>query len=127
MLAVVKFKTVTEKKTSPVQTKPLVDTLANTLAQIHIKTLGWTRADVKAKVLVDTLWYRIEEEVGTLYNTVGEVEANVLVNRVARRFALFTLKTLADKVNKIKAAAMVDTLAERLAHPEVEKLEFDSY
>ena len=105
----------------------MVDTLADTLAQIQIKTLGWTRAEVKAKAQLDTLWYRIEEEVGTLYNTVGEVEADVLVNKVARRFALFTLKTLGDKVNEIKAAAMVDTLAERLTHLEVKKLGLDSY
>ena len=76
---------------------------------------------------MDTLWYRIEEEVGTLYNTVGELEADVLVNKVARLFALFTLKTLGDKVNEIKAAAMVDTLAERLAHLEVETLGLDCY
>ena len=105
----------------------MVDTLANTLAQIHIKTLGWTQADVKRKALVDTLWYRLEEEVGTLYNTVGELEADVLVNKVARLFALFTLKTLGDKVNEIKAAAMVDTLAERLAHLEVATLGLHCY
>ena len=127
MLAIVKFKTVAEKKLAPVKGKPLVDTLANTLAQIHIKTLGWTQADVKRKALVDTLWYRLEEEVGTLYNTVGELEADVLVNKVARLFALFTLKTLGDKVNEIKAAAMVDTLAERLAHLEVATLGLHCY
>ena len=40
---------------------------------------------MKAKALVETLWHRIEEKVGTLYNTVGEVEAAVLVNKVARK------------------------------------------
>ena len=55
------------------------------------------------------------------------MEADVLVNKVARRFALFTLKTLGDKVNEIKAAAMVDTLAEGLAHLEVKTLGFDCY
>ena len=82
---------------------------------------------MKAKALVDTLWYRIEEEVGTLYNTVGEVEAAVLVNKVARRLPLFTIKTLGERLNEIKAAAMLDTLAERLAHLEVKKLGLDSY
>ena len=33
---------------------------------------------MKAKALVETLWHRIEEEVGTLYNTVGEVEADAV-------------------------------------------------
>lgn len=49
---------------------------------------------MKAKAQVDTLWHRIEEEVGTLYNTVGEVEAEVLVNKVARRLALLRLRRL---------------------------------
>ena len=39
MLAVVKVKTVAYKLAN-VEAKALVDTLANTLAQIHIKTLG---------------------------------------------------------------------------------------
>ena len=82
---------------------------------------------MKAKALVETLWHRIEEEVGTLYNTVGEVEADVLVNKVARRLALLRLRTLGDKLTDIKAEAMVDTLAERLGHLEIETLALDSY
>ena len=42
---------------------------------------------MNAKALVETLWHRIEEEVATLYNTAGKVEADVLVNKVARRLA----------------------------------------
>ena len=82
---------------------------------------------MKAKALVETLWHRIEEEVGTLYNTVGEVEADVLVNKVARRLALLKLSTLADKLTDIKAKAMVDTLGERLGQLQIETLALDSY
>ena len=39
MVAVVKVKTVADKLGN-VEAKGLVDTLANTLAQIHMKTLG---------------------------------------------------------------------------------------
>ena len=67
---------------------------------------------MKAKALVETRWHKIEEKVGTLYNTVGEVEADVLVNKVAGRLALLRLRTLADKLTEIKAEAMVDTLSE---------------
>ena len=82
---------------------------------------------MKVKALVETLWHRIEEEVGTLYNTVGEVEADVLVNKVARRLALLRLRTLADKLTDIKAKAMVHKLAERLGHLQIETLALDSY
>ena len=69
---------------------------------------------MKAKALVKTLWDRIEEEGGTLYNTAGMVEADVLVNKVARRLALLRLRKLGDKLTEIKAEAMVDTLSEKL-------------
>ena len=82
---------------------------------------------MKGKALVHTLWYRIEEEVGALYNTVSKVEAAVIVNKVARRLAILTLNTLADKLTKIKAEAMVNTLAERLKHLEVKTIGLDSY
>ena len=82
---------------------------------------------MKVKSLEETLWRRIEEEVRTLYNTVGEVEADVLVNKVARRLALLRLRTLADKLTDIKAKAMVHKLAERLGHLEIETLALDSY
>ena len=48
---------------------------------------------------MESLRHRIAGEVGTLYNTVGEVEAEVLVNKVAPRIALLRLRTLADKLN----------------------------
>ena len=54
---------------------------------------------------MESLRHRIAEEVGTLYNTVGEVEAEVLVNKVAPRIALLRLRTLADKLTEMKAEA----------------------
>ena len=74
---------------------------------------------MKAKPLVETLWHRIEEEVETLYNTVGEVEGDVLVNKVVCRLALLRLRTLGDKLTEIKVEAMVDTLSERRGHLEI--------
>ena len=55
------------------------------------------------------------------------MEADALVNKVARRLALLKLSTLADKLTDIKAKAMVDTLAERLGHLQIETLALDSY
>ena len=74
--------------------KALVDTLGNTLAEIQTQTLGYTLAEVEAKALVDTLRHRIAEEVGTFYNTVGKVEAGVLVNKVPPKIAVLRVKTL---------------------------------
>ena len=74
---------------------------------------------MKAKALVETLWHRIEEKVETLYNTVGEVEGNVLGNKVVRRLALMRLRTLGDKLTEIKAEAMVHTLSERPRHLQI--------
>lgn len=76
---------------------------------------------------MESLWHRIAEEVGTLYNTLGEVKAEVLVNKVAPRKALLRLRTLADKLTEMKAEAMVNTLAKKLAHLEIKTLELDNY
>ena len=74
---------------------------------------------MKAKALVETLWHRIEGEVETLYNTVGKVEGDVLVNNVVSRLALLRLRTLGDKLTEIKAEAMVHTLSERPRHLQI--------
>ena len=79
------------------------------------------------RALVESLGHRIAEEVGTLYNTLGEVKAEVLVNKVVPRKALLRLRTLADKLTEMKAEGMVNTLAKKLAHLEIKTLELDNY
>ena len=56
---------------------------------------------MEAKAIVDTLRDRIAEEVKTFYNTVGEVEGEVLVNKVAPRLAMVRVKTLRDKLTEV--------------------------
>ena len=56
---------------------------------------------MEAKAIVDTLGDRIAEEVKTFYNTVGEVEGEVLVNKVAPRLAMVRVKTLRDKLTEV--------------------------
>ena len=51
--------------------------------------------------MVDILRDRIAEKVQTFYNTVGEVEAELLVNKVAPRIALVRCKTLRHKLTEL--------------------------
>ena len=51
-----------------------------------------------SKAVVDTLKDRIAEKVKTCYNTVGKVEAELLVNKVANRIAVIRVKTLGQKL-----------------------------
>ena len=52
-------------------------------------------------MLVDTLAEEIAKEVQTLNSTVGEVEAEVLLKKVASRKAMVRVSTLADKLTKV--------------------------
>ena len=45
---------------------------------------------MEANALVDTLAYRIANQVQKFYNTVGEVKAEVLVFKVASRIAVLS-------------------------------------
>ena len=54
-------------------------------------------------------------------------EAEVLFNKVALRIAVERVRTLPDKLTEVKRKAMVETLALRLAHLEMEILELHSY
>ena len=45
-------------------------------------------------MLVDTVRDNSGKKVQTFYNTLGEVEANVLVNKVATRIAVQRVRTL---------------------------------
>jgi len=66
-----------------------------------MQTLGETLAEVEAKELKDTLRDGIAQEVETFYNTVGELEAEVLVNKVANKIAVLRGKTLGHKLTKV--------------------------
>ena len=89
MVAVVKVET-RAGKLGIAQEKAVDHKLANILAEIQIQTLG--------KAVVDTLKDRIAEKVKTSYNTVGKVEAELLVNKVANRIAVIRVKILAQKL-----------------------------
>ena len=41
------------------------------------------------------------EKVETFYNTLDEVEAEVLFNKVAPRIAVVTIRTLSDKLTEV--------------------------
>ena len=97
MVAVVKVET-RAGKLAIAEEKALDHKLANILAEIQIQTLGKKLADVQAKAAVDTLKDRIAEKVKTSYNTVGKVEAELLVNKVATRIAVIRLKIPAQKL-----------------------------
>ena len=56
---------------------------------------------MQAKALVDTLGDRIAEEVEIFYKTVGWVEAEVLVKKVALRIAVVRVETLGDKLKEV--------------------------
>lgn len=78
------------------------------------------------KAIVDTLGHRIAEKVRTFFNTVGKAAAEVLVNKVAPMIAVVTVRTLGEKLTKVQAEAMIETLPKRLAHLEMEKLRSDN-
>ena len=69
----------------------------------------------------------IAEKVQTFYNTLGEVEAEVVFNKVASRIALEKVRTLGDKFTEVKREPMVETLASSLAHLQMKILELHSY
>ena len=47
---------------------------------------------------MDTLKDSIAEKVKTFYKTLGEAEAELLVNKVANRIAVIRVKTLGEKL-----------------------------
>ena len=50
---------------------------------------------------MDTLKDSIAEKVKTFYKTVGEAEAELLVNKVANRIAVIRVKTLGEKLTEV--------------------------
>ena len=97
MVAVVKVET-RAAKLAIAEEKALDHKLANILAEIQIQTLGKKLADVQAKAVVDTLKDKIAEKVKTSYNTVGKVEAELLVNKVANKIAVIRVKILGQNL-----------------------------
>ena len=89
MVAVVKVET-RAGKLAIGEVKALDHKLANILAEIQIQTLG--------KAVVNTLKDSIAEKVTTCYNTVGKVEAELLVNKMANRIAVIRVKILGQKL-----------------------------
>ena len=68
---------------------------------------------MQAKALVDTLKDRIAEKVETVYNTVGEVEAEPLVNKVSNRMAVIRVKTLGQKLTEVCRIRQLATHCQR--------------
>ena len=54
-----------------------------------------------ARGRVDTLAEEKAKKVETFHSTVGEVDAEVLLNKVASSKALVRVSTLADKLTKV--------------------------
>ena len=98
LVVVVKVRTLEQKLVNG-EPKVLVDLLANALAEILMQRLGYTLAEVQAKLLMDKLRDRIAREVETFYNTVGEVEGELMANE-APRIAVLRVKALRHKLTK---------------------------
>ena len=62
---------------------------------------------------MDTLKDRIPEKVKTFYNTVGEAEAELLVNKVANRIAVIRVKTLKQKLTEVCRIRQLATHCQR--------------
>ena len=64
---------------------------------------------------MDTLKHRIAEEVETFYKKVDEVNAELLVNKVANRIPMIRVKTLTqNSLPEVKTEALENKLAKRL-------------
>ena len=66
-----------------------------------MESLGYTLAEVQAKVLMDKLTDRIAREGKTFYNTVGEVEGDLMANKVAPSIAVLRVKALGQKLTEV--------------------------
>ena len=82
------------------EAKALVDLLANALAEILMQRLGYTLAEVQAKLLMDKVTDRIARQVETFYNTVGEEEGELMANK-APRIAVLRVKALRHKLTEV--------------------------
>ena len=80
-----------------------------------------------ARALVDTLGEEIAQEVEIFHSNVGEVKAEVLLNNVASRKGGVRVSRLADKLTKLKAKAISDTLAERVSNLDIKTSDVEAY
>ena len=76
---------------------------------------------------MDTLAEEKAKKVETFHSTVGEVDPEVLLNKVASSKAVVRVSTLADKLTKLYANAISDTLAERLLNLDIKTSEVEDY
>ena len=75
-----------------VEAEALVDTLADTLAEVEAETLGVTLGDVEAEALVDTLADTpAEVESETLGDALGDAEAEALVDTLVVVYGIFVV------------------------------------
>ena len=77
---------------------------------------------MEANALVDTQADKIANQVQKFYNTVGDMKAEVLVFKVASRIAVLSGKPHEDMLTKAYVQAMVNTLAGRLAHLQMQTI-----
>ena len=80
-----------------------------------------------ARALVDTLGEEIAKVVETFHSNVSEVNAEVLLNKVASTKAVVRVSTLAVKLTKLKAKAISNTLAERISNLDIKTSEVEPY
>ena len=69
---------------------------------------------MQAKALVDTLKDRIAEKIETFYNTVDEVKAEPLLNKVSNMIAVIRVKTLGLKLTEVCRIRQLATHCQRL-------------
>ena len=62
---------------------------------------------------MDTLKDKIPEKVKIFYNTVGEAEAELLVNKVANSIAVIRVKTLKQKLTEVCRIRQLATHCQR--------------
>ena len=94
-----------------VEAEALVDTLADTLAEVEAEALGDTLGDFEAEAPVDILADTLAELEGeTLGVTLGDVEAEALVDTLVDTPAEVESETLGDALGDAEAEALVDTL-----------------
>lgn len=98
-----------------VEANLLVDTFANTLAEAESATLGDTRGDMNA----DARLYHSRTATHMPHRTtLGDVEANTLINKLADTFNY----SKAERVRDIVDEAVVYTLVDMVLEREVERL-----